>query len=383
MKILAIETSCDESSLAILEVNDDIPSPRFSVLSHLVASQAAIHAEYGGVFPAVAKREHAKALVPLLEKSLDESKLLKNRQTKSEMNSENLEQLLEREPELLSQLSEFFPTYEKPDLDYICVTVGPGLEPALWVGINFAKALALIWDIPVIPVNHMAGHIWSVFAQGKEFSIPKLQFPMLALLISGGHTEFVLVKDFDQYQVVGKTRDDAVGEAYDKVARLLDLPYPGGPHIEKLAAEISEQNTFSFPRPMMHTDDLDFSFSGLKTAVRYAIQNKELTDQDKQSAAKEFQDAVTEVLVKKTKKALEQFAPSALTVAGGVAANEHIKNALSEVATEFSIPYLTPGREVVGDNALMIGVAGAIKIMAKTNSPGLDDLRAVGNMQLS
>lgn len=383
MKILAIETSCDESSIAILELNSDVSSPRFSVYSHLVASQAAIHAEYGGVFPAVAKREHAKALVPLLKQSLDESNLLTKRDTILSSDMGELEKMLEREPELFTHFSEFSLTYKKPDLDYICVTVGPGLEPALWVGINFAKALSLMWNIPVIPMNHMAGHIWSVFVEGREFLIPETQFPILALLISGGHTEFVLVKDFDKYQVVGQTRDDAVGEAYDKVARLLDLPYPGGPHIEKLAIEISEQNTFSFPRPMMHTDDLDFSFSGLKTAVRYAIQDKEMTAQDKQAAAKEFQDAVTEVLVKKTKKALEQFAPSALIVAGGVAANEHIKKSLADTAAEFSIPCLTPEREVVGDNALMIGVAGAIKIMAKTNSPDLDDLRAVGNLSLN
>jgi N6-L-threonylcarbamoyladenine synthase len=207
MKILAIETSCDETGISILKAKKTAKSLNFEVLANTLASQIEIHKEYGGVYPALAKREHIKNLPILLDKALKQAKLEKS----------------------------------KNPVDLITVTSGPGLEPALWTGIVFAKELSEKWKVPVIPANHMEGHILSVFADTKEnFKIPlgdKNIFPMLSLLISGGHTELVLVKDFGKYQIIGETVDDAVGEAYDKVARMLELPYPGGPEISRLAEE--------------------------------------------------------------------------------------------------------------------------------------------------
>jgi len=200
MRILSIETSCDETGISILEVKGGKKSPSFKVLADSVASQIAIHAPYGGVYPMLAKREHIKNLPIILEKVLKKSKI------------------------------------KKPDL--IAVTSGPGLEPALWTGIVFAKELSKKWNVPLIPVNHMEGHILSVFGKKKKFKIPKMKFPVLSLLISGGHTELVLVKDLMKYKVIGQTLDDAAGEAFDKVARMLGLPYPGGPEISKLAEQL-------------------------------------------------------------------------------------------------------------------------------------------------
>src|SRR3989344_915417 len=221
--ILGIETSCDETALALIDGK--------KILANITLSQAKIHAQYGGVFPMLAKREHAKNLLPIFKKILETAGLSKPNQSKIPAKNhsdilEKIRMILEREPELLEQFLEFAPTIEKPPIDAIAVTKGPGLEPALWVGINFAKALATIWNIPIIPINHMEGHIVSALLcqnESSKFQVPNFRFPAIALLISGGHTELVLMKDWFDYEIIGATKDDAVGEAFDKVARILGL----------------------------------------------------------------------------------------------------------------------------------------------------------------
>src|SRR3989344_3210399 len=237
MKILAIETSCDETAIAILECEGNEQSATFRVFGNVLLSQIDIHKEYGGVFHMLAKREHAKNLVPILEAALEEAELLhEDAQAISEEIRAAITKLLEREPELCEPFLDFISESERPAIDVIAVTAGPGLEPALWVGINFAKALALVWDKPLVAVNHMEGHILAALArqeasndkhqtpnksQIERFEIKGTELPVLALLISGGHTELVLKKEWLQYELIGQTRDDAVGGAFDKVARLL------------------------------------------------------------------------------------------------------------------------------------------------------------------
>ncbi|MEX0917058.1 MAG: tRNA (adenosine(37)-N6)-threonylcarbamoyltransferase complex transferase subunit TsaD [Candidatus Paceibacterota bacterium] len=362
MKILAIETSCDETAVAVVEAEGEIGNASFSVLGNALFSQIEIHKEYGGVFPALAKREHGKNLVPILRAALTEANLLHaNYEPLIEEQKHNIEKLLEREGELAFQLIEFLEEVEVPKVDAIAVTHGPGLEPTLWVGINFARALSGAWSasrrIPIVPVNHMEGHILSsVFFEEKIKDVP---LPAIALLISGGHTELVLMKDWLSYELIGETQDDAVGEAFDKVARMMELPYPGGPEISKLAEsarEKSAQLDTPLPRPMLHSDDCNFSFSGLKTAVLYALKKTELTQDEKEKFAREFEDAVSDVLIKKTKSAIEETGAKALIIGGGVAANKEIRKRFENEVAEIKL-YL-PDVSLTGDNAVMIALAG-------------------------
>ena len=241
MRILSIETSCDETSIAIIEVQETDTTTDYTVLAHEIASQAALHSEYGGVFPMLAKREHEKAFIPLLEKALHRSGLFVDGITPTTDHTFSFLKL--HDAQMTDAFRTFFDTATIPVIDLIVVTEGPGLEPALWVGINSAQTLAHAWNIPAIGANHMEGHILSVLVPqtgNKTFNTAKKSediFPAIALLVSGGHTELVLIKAWGAYQKIGTTRDDAVGEAFDKVARMLDLPYPGGPHISKLAKE--------------------------------------------------------------------------------------------------------------------------------------------------
>jgi len=395
MKILAIETSCDETALAVLEVSGSKTKPTFRILSHNVASQIELHAQYGGVFPMMAKREHAKNLLPLFIKTMKEAGFSSSK-VKSPKSKESqiakLKKILEREPELLAQLLSALPKLTKPAIDAICVTVGPGLEPTLWVGINFARALSYIWDIPIVPVNHMEGHVLSIFPQKnqKQFKVESLKFPVISLLVSGGHTEIVLVKGIGKYKVVGRTRDDAAGEAFDKVARMLDLPYPGGPEISKLAEIarneklIISSEKIKLPRPMLYTKDFDFSFSGLKTAVLYLIRDlKKLTENDKKAIAREFENAVVEVLVKKTMKALTKYKARSLIVGGGVAANKHLRSELTGMCKKEKIDVVFPTRELSTDNAVMIGIAGTLSYLRTKKGARYDSKRLVADGNLS
>src|SRR6056297_215747 len=262
MKILSIETSCDETAVSVVNVDGDFPDATYEIAGNGLISQADLHAEFGGVYPTVAKREHTKALVPMMYKALEEAELVEEETrelTKQEMHE--LAEILIREPELYTQLSQWVERFAKPDIDLIAVTTGPGLAPALWVGVNFAKALAKVWNIPVVPVNHMEGHVLaSIFDSDRDNQLSDITYPALSLLISGGHTEFVLMPTWGQYEKIGQTRDDAVGEAFDKVARLMGLPYPGGPQISRLAANARKRELPQFaplPRPMIGSGDLD------------------------------------------------------------------------------------------------------------------------------
>ncbi len=361
MRILSIETSCDETAVAILEAVGDRSSAQFTILGDALYSQIEVHREFGGVFPAVAKREHAKNLTPLLRAALVEASMLS--ESPNEGVEEKIGALLEREHGLKEQLVEFLSGIAVPDIDAIAVTRGPGLEPALWVGVNFAQALSLVWDKPLVPVDHMEGHLLASLVKGnaRSFSISQLHFPVLALLVSGGHTELLLMGAWHSYALIGRTRDDAVGEAFDKVARMLGLPYPGGPEISKLAHPMrTSPSTMKLPRPMIGTPDSDFSFSGLKTAVMYLVKDRELTHTDRCEVAREFEDAAVEVLYTKTARALEENDAKTLAVGGGVSANLHLKTYFSEhLAQEHpAVEVYFPPEGFTGDNAVMIGIAG-------------------------
>ncbi|MBU6390016.1 tRNA (adenosine(37)-N6)-threonylcarbamoyltransferase complex transferase subunit TsaD [Patescibacteria group bacterium] len=413
MVILGIETSCDETALCILKTDGRSETGvNLEILANNVLSQIVLHRKYGGVFPMLAKREHAKNLVPLLKKTLEKSGFLRPVKKSENLKAYGLQlkNFLEREPELLKQFLELIPTIKKPPIDLISVTIGPGLEPALWVGLNFAKALSTVWQIPLVPINHMEGHIFSSLLRRKnEFSIFNFQFlnklnaerytlnapgfPALALLISGGHTQLVLMRGMDNYEVVGETLDDAVGEAFDKVARILGLPYPGGPEISRLADEARARKDSGkptekrkLPRPMLHSPDLNFSFSGLKTAVLYLTKKIGTVDQDiKMQIAREFEDAVTEVLITKTQKAVERFGANALILGGGVTANKHIRETFRKWTYEHSGPaFYLPTIDHSTDNALMIAIAGFFhRNSAITETSGLSEIKAVGNLQLT
>lgn len=396
MKIIGIETSCDETAVCLVEAQGEFgPDFRYSVRGNALLSQAALHAQYGGVFPNLAKREHAKNLVPLLQKALEEAGELKGPEGPvSGAPLVPLKSLLEREPELLKALIPFFLKFRKPAVDAIAVTAGPGLEPALWVGINFARALAQVWRLPLVAVNHMEGHI--ILSLMEHTHIPKsvstserlssFEFPLIALLISGGHTELVLSKKFGEYELVGATRDDAAGEAFDKVARLLDLPYPGGPEISRLATEARERNIkgdFTFTRPMLRDDNFDFSFSGLKTAVRKLLESREMTDELKLQVAREFEECVADVLAQKTLRAIESFDANSLVVGGGVSANTFIRQQLAKcLEDEGNIAkLLVPPAALATDNAIMIALTGYFHAQ-RGDFAESDALRAVGNLKI-
>lgn len=407
MNILSIETSCDETAVSIVKASGGSEAPSFSVLANLVLSQIKVHEKYGGVFPSLAKREHAKNLVPLIKQALVDAHLYEENHSASHISASisasattpasapapelNITTDLSHEAELKTALEEFFRTTKRPNIDLIAVTYGPGLEPALWVGINAAKVIHEVWGIPVLPVNHMEGHISSVIAESSS----GLTFPALALLISGGHTELVFVPDWLSYQIIGRTRDDAVGEAYDKVARMLGLPYPGGPRIASYAVEARAKGlvpAFSFPRPMIASADYDFSFSGLKTAVLYKLREymgerpvSESSEPLKQEIAVAFEDAVIDTLVAKTKRAIQEYSPRSLIIAGGVIANQTIRSAFESLVAEFPETKLhVPAHHLSTDNALMIAVAAYIRISKRPNDIRLvASIRAEGNVELS
>jgi N6-L-threonylcarbamoyladenine synthase len=385
MKILGIETSCDETALCLMEAEGGLEETKFDVLKTALFSQIEIHKEFGGVFPAVAKREHAKKLVPLMNELLkDQSTVAWN---EPKIDWVKVEEILNREYELFSELKiyveeNFVSKNIKPDFEMIAVTSGPGLEPALWVGINFSRAISEIFQIPVLPVNHMEGHIVSVLT---EKSNP--EFPSLALLISGGHTEIIKIESWGQYKKIGETLDDAVGEAYDKVARMIGLEYPGGPQISRLAQIARDENIsddqITLPRPMLHTPDLNFSLSGLKTAVLYKIKEiGELTEEKKKIIAKEFEQAVVDVINMKVKKAIDQTGAQSLIVGGGVIANKYIRENLSKIAVEKNITVHFPTTELSTDNAVMISIAGYLKSF-RQSAKICPDIKAEGNLLLN
>ena len=377
MKILSIETSCDDTGISILDASK---TGDFKVLSNIISSQIEIHKQYGGVFPAMAKREHQKNIIPVLTEALKESGLLNISKPANKVKLEELKKILEREPELFKKIIPFFKKYQKPDIDFITVTNGPGLEPCLWVGVNLAKALSFFWDIPVIPVNHIESHILVNYLNKKE-----INFPAIALVVSGGHTQIILVEKIGKYKILGETRDDAAGECFDKAARILGLDYPGGPVISKLA-ETSEPGKITLPRPMLNTKDYDFSFSGLKTAILYHHQKqKKSIQKNKQYIADmcaEIQQSIIDVLIKKTMHAAKDYNAKTIILGGGVSANHELKTQLL-IKIKEEIPttdFLFPEIDHSTDNGLMTAVAG---FYHKKNTVDWKSIQANGNLRIS
>ncbi|CEA03805.1 tRNA N6-adenosine threonylcarbamoyltransferase [Metalysinibacillus saudimassiliensis] len=308
--ILAIETSCDETAAAVIKNGNDI-------ISNIVASQIESHKRFGGVVPEIASRHHVEQITVVMEEALREANI----------------------------------TAE--DLTAVAVTEGPGLVGALLIGINAAKAFAFAHGLPLVGVHHIAGHIYA-----NELMQPMV-FPLLALVVSGGHTELVIMKEHGSFEVIGETRDDAAGEAYDKVARVLGLPYPGGPHIDRLAHEAT--TAVDFPRVWLEEGSYDFSFSGLKSAV---INYKHNVDQRggeivPQEVAKGFQDSVVEVITAKALRAAREYNVKQVVAAGGVSANKGLRTALATAFEQEGIPFYVPPLSLCTDNAAMIGAAAS------------------------
>jgi len=381
MLILSIETSCDETAVAIIEANEKTPTS-FKTLASVVSSQVELHAEWGGVVPNLAAREHLKNILPVLERTIKKAKI------------------------------------KLADIDLIAVTAGPGLIPALLLGVNSAKALAYFYQKPLVGVHHVAGHILSAFSDNEfNFRVKKSDFPLLTLTVSGGHTQLIYTDQPFNYKIIGETQDDAAGEAFDKVAKILGLGYPGGPIISKLADKYIKENNIDlveldtqpndtsvkkfFPRPMINKPNFDFSFSGLKTAVLYYCQQNNLTSNKatqslpertslsevqgknegfykahKSTPSKtevsdeeirqmniaqvafEFQEAVVDVLITKTIRALKKYPSQTVSLSGGVAANTRLRSKLENAVKQQNLQFKVPPLSLTGDNATMIAVAG-------------------------
>lgn len=328
MLILAIETSCDETSAAVVEDG-------CRIRSNIIASQIDSHKRFGGVVPEIASRHHVEFITIIVEEALAEAEI----------------------------------SYD--ELDAVAVTYGPGLVGALLIGVHAAKAIALAHNLPLIPVNHMAGHIYSNRFQST------FKFPLLALTVSGGHTELVYMDADHTYEVIGETRDDAAGEAYDKIGRVLGVPYPGGKHIDEMASQ--GEDTFNFPRAMLHDDTYDFSFSGLKSAFINTVHNAEQRGEalNKNDLAASFQAAVVDVLVEKTIRAAKEKGVKQLLLSGGVAANKGLRDTLQAAVTSGlpDVELLIPPLSLCGDNAAMIGAAAYAQYKA--------DNQAVADMSLN
>jgi N6-L-threonylcarbamoyladenine synthase len=353
MIILTIETSCDDTGVALIEEKNK----KIKILSDTLSSQEEIHKKWGGVYPSEAKREHQKNLIPCLKKVLQSSNFIEKGNTPF---LKEVESILERESLLLEQTKKFFKNNKiKKKIDAIAVTVGPGLDPCLWVGVNFAKALSLYFNAPIIPINHIKAHLL-YFLFEKE----KIKFPAVALLVSGGHTELVLMKSLHKYEVIGKTRDDAAGECFDKTARILGLSYPGGPEIAKKSSLFKKKEfNINLPRPMKHSKNYDFSFSGLKTAVLYDFLSRDKKTQKNENytieMAKEVENAIIDVLIFKLKKAKEEYLAKTIILGGGVTANKALQKKAKEELKDIDL--LLPHLSLTTDNALMIGAAAIIE----------------------
>jgi len=363
LTILAVDTSCDDTCIAILEIR----SLKLEILSNIVSSQVKLHARYGGVYPTLAKREHQKNLVPILKTALKETNLLKKEEKRIRIGK--LKEVLKKENYLFKKLTVFLNQYQKPKIDLITVTIGPGLEPCLWVGVNFAKALSYFWNLPIILINHIEAHLLANWLPPIRFDpqLPianhQLLFPAVCLVVSGGHTQLILMKDFGKYKILGETRDDAAGECLDKVARILGLGYPGGPVIEEEAAQLPITNyqlPIELPRPMINQKNFDFSFSGLKTAVLYDFKNRLLRVRQSRkyirAMAAEVQQAIVDVLINKTFRAAKEFNTKTIIIGGGVAANEKLRKQFKVQSLKSKVNFLVPPKEFCTDNAAMVGI---------------------------
>ncbi len=385
IRLVAFETSCDETGIALVEGTKTPEGYAFATKKAALLSQAALHSPYGGVYPNLAKREHEKNLPTLWEE------------------------------------------FKNEEADAVAVTVGPGLEPALWQGIEFAKKVAAERGLPLLPVNHMEGHLLSSLVKNGELKEVKL--PVLGLLVSGGHTEFVLMQNWFEYKIIGETLDDAVGECFDKVARMLGLPYPGGPEISKLATKhrkaqqlggknlagekvsdkwsgpagasgrvapdgeirgpLAETFSPSLPRPMLNSGTCDVSFSGLKTAALYALRDRggiqTLSPEEVAAFAAEFEEVVADVFVAKTRKALIDTNAETFVLGGGVAANRYLRERLQALLLEefAEVELCLPDPSITGDNAVMIAQAALARALAGKNDAKNEELKAVGNLSIA
>jgi len=363
MKILAIETSCDDTAIALVEASGIISGPKFKILKSIVSSQIEIHRPWGGVVPNLAKREHIKNLPKIFDKLKIKS--------------------------------------DKSKVDAICVTVGPGLEPALWAGIEFAKKVYQQLKtenkkIKLIGVNHLEGHLYSFLLSEQNKTVnskSKLlitkqtkrlntkphpltpMFPAIALIVSGGHTILLKMETPIKWKKLGETKDDAVGESFDKVAKMLGFPYPGGPEIQRLA-EKGNPNAIRFPRPMIGSKDYNFSYSGLKTSVLYYLRDNPKTK--KEDVAASFQEAALDVLVKKTERAAREHNARSIFLSGGVAANKELRRKLKVTSQKLQVSFIAPPMDFNTDNAVMIAVAGYMSMLRKKNRK----LVANGNLSI-
>lgn len=317
MRVLGIETSCDETGIAIYDDEKGL-------LANQLYSQVKLHADYGGVVPELASRDHVRKTVPLIQAALKEAGLIAK------------------------------------DIDGVAYTAGPGLVGALLVGATIGRALAFAWDVPAVPVHHMEGHL---LAPMLEDNPPA--FPFVALLVSGGHTQLISVTGIGEYELLGESIDDAAGEAFDKTAKLLGLDYPGGPMLSKMASQ-GTAGRFIFPRPMTDRPGLDFSFSGLKTFAANTIRGNEADDQTRADIARAFEDAVVDTLMIKCKRALEKTGFTRLVMAGGVSANRTLRERMEEMMTKRRGEVFYARPEFCTDNGAMIAYAGLIRLKAGT-----------------
>jgi len=350
LTILAIETSCDDTCIAVIKASGK-KKPNFEILSNIVSSQVEIHKKWGGVYPTLAKREHQKNLPTVLKKALDKAK--------------------------------------NPKVDLIAVTIGPGLDPCLWIGVNFAKELSQLLNVPITPVNHIESHILVNF-------IDKLPtFPAIALVVSGGHTQLILVRSTGKYKILGETRDDAAGECFDKVARILGLDYPGGPAIAVEAKETRspsanrERISVKLPRPMINQKNYDFSFSGLKTAVLYNFKNQTPKTRKSKQYIKEMcsetQQAIIDVLISKTVKAAKAYQAKSIILGGGVTANQELRKQFRRriQKEKLSFKFQVPSSKLCTDNAVMTAVAGYFRWKKMKKLEKRQDIKAVANLRIT
>ncbi len=362
MIILGIETSCDETAASVAEGNGET----VKILSNVVASQIQIHKQYGGVVPEVAAREHVLKIIPVIDQALKDAGL---------------------DADAFSNNSR--KKGEPKTIDAIAVTAGPGLITSLMVGVETAKTLSLAWNVPLVSINHIEGHIYANFINSGSTipdSLSPIIFPALVLTVSGGHTMLVLIKSHGQYETIGETRDDAAGEAFDKGAKLMNLGYPGGPAIAAEAAKCRMTNDecrITLPRPMMDSPNFDFSFSGLKTSLLYKLKKDNDWKNKITEYSREYQQAIIDVLVKKTIKAAKRYEVKTVMLAGGVAANQKLRQQMADVfrdklpALRFTIPDL----RYTTDNAAMIAAAGYFKACRKEFTPW-QGLKVDSNLEL-
>ena len=363
MFILGIETSCDDTAAAVIEAKGGFNNPSFSVLSNTSYSQVAIHKKFGGIVPNLASRAHLEKIIPTIKSALSILRI------------------------------------DSGKIDLIAVTKGPGLLPSLLIGVNTARALAYRFRKPISGVNHIEGHIYSNwlplrFRESDKIFDSRNQtlFPALILIVSGGHTELVLMKDYGKYKIIGQTLDDAAGEAFDKTARLLGLGFPGGPAIAAIAAKCHmshvtcHMSEIKLPRPMINSKDYNFSFSGLKTAVLYLYNDlikKYPVKEIRPAMAAEVQNAIVDVLTAKTVKAIKNLKPKTVMIAGGVSANKALREKMAREFESYKIPFLMPDISYATDNAAMIAVTGYFNyLMKKPTQNSWKKIEANANLKL-